>query len=517
MAVKGRNPAVRSDSVVDSIVTLFTGITSGLVIYLLVRDNVVWVSEMAYARSRLSNASTLVKTAARMSERVPLAAIAGLVPVFAALHATGILRRAVRGWLLTGDRVTKADFIATLRHYRTDAGALVEWRKAQMNKLPPVHRAQARAVGYEQRLDAWSGLVETNAAFLDRLADFLSSHWGVTAQEVRLAEPTGNVDRAVDVLGHFARDWSSDSNDARRSVYGYVTSLLQKHADAGAQVVVPGAGFCKLAYDISRLGMKTTAVDYSVQMDAGAQFALYSGLTPTKAVSTGGPSGDQAAAGPSTPAKAGRTSPSKTPSRPAIASSSPTKAKTNGSQGNGNGNDSPKKVSFDAPPSPTKSKSPPTTLEIAPFMHEFSHQVSGKDQLRTVPIDLFPETAPENLTLHYGDFRALARSRPHAYDAVVTVYFIDTAENVFSYLDAIEGLLKEDGVWINYGPLKWGTAPLAEPTLMETVDIAKLRGWQLIEKFQGEDHYTGDPKSMWKAKYQIRGWVAKRTKPTAQS
>jgi hypothetical protein len=151
-------------------------------------------------------------------------------------------------------------------------------------------------------------------------------------------------------------------------------------------------------------------------------------------------------------------------------------------------------------------------------MHQFSHQVSGKDQLRTVPIDLLPPKPLENLTVQYGDFRALARRRPHAYDAVVTVFFIDTAENIFAYLDAIDALLKDDGVWINYGPLKWGSAPLAELTLLEIVNAVKLHGWELVERFQGEDNYTGDSKCMWKGKYQIRGWVAKKKQATkAQS
>jgi hypothetical protein len=56
------------------------------------------------------------------------------------------------------------------------------------------------------------------------------------------------------------------------------------------------------------------------------------------------------------------------------------------------------------------------------------------------------------------------------YDAIVTLFFIDTAENVLQYLDVIKQLLKPGGVWINYGPLKngelWGVCCTAEPDLV---------------------------------------------------
>lgn len=39
------------------------------------------------------------------------------------------------------------------------------------------------------------------------------------------------------------------------------------------------------------------------------------------------------------------------------------------------------------------------------------------------------------------------------FDVVVTCYFLDTANNVFQYLQTIHNLLKPGGLWVNYGPL----------------------------------------------------------------
>jgi len=41
------------------------------------------------------------------------------------------------------------------------------------------------------------------------------------------------------------------------------------------------------------------------------------------------------------------------------------------------------------------------------------------------------------------------------FDCVATVFFIDTASNILSYLETIANVLKTGGVWINLGPLLW--------------------------------------------------------------
>ena len=38
-------------------------------------------------------------------------------------------------------------------------------------------------------------------------------------------------------------------------------------------------------------------------------------------------------------------------------------------------------------------------------------------------------------------------------DSIVTCYFIDTANNVIEYIETIHNILKEGGLWINFGPL----------------------------------------------------------------
>ncbi|KAI5784692.1 N2227-like protein-domain-containing protein [Geopyxis carbonaria] len=65
------------------------------------------------------------------------------------------------------------------------------------------------------------------------------------------------------------------------------------------------------------------------------------------------------------------------------------------------------------------------------------------------------------------------------HDVVVTLFFIDTAENLLLYLEKIRSALKPGGRWINLGPLKYGTAPKIELSLDELLIVAENMGFEL--------------------------------------
>lgn len=153
-----------------------------------------------------------------------------------------------------------------------------------------------------------------------------------------------------------------------------------------------------------------------------------------------------------------------------------------------------------------------TNFELFPYVHDFSHQSTAQHQLRNVVLPDLPGPLkkPANLTLGYGDFTELMHTEPKSYDAIVTLYLIDTAENALQYLDAIRVLLKPGGIWINYGPLKWGTAPQVEFTLEEIEMVVSKLNFTIEQKFSGVDEYNGDNLSLWQGLYKIRGWVARK-------
>ncbi|KIW33026.1 uncharacterized protein PV07_04529 [Cladophialophora immunda] len=105
---------------------------------------------------------------------------------------------------------------------------------------------------------------------------------------------------------------------------------------------------------------------------------------------------------------------------------------------------------------------------IYPFAHAFTNVVSRANQLRryTVP-DVHPGEAFSarlsaglpvgEMNMTAGDF-VLSYSTPESketFDGVVSLFFIDTAPNLFRYIETVRNCLTVGGVWINIGPLLW--------------------------------------------------------------
>ena len=59
------------------------------------------------------------------------------------------------------------------------------------------------------------------------------------------------------------------------------------------------------------------------------------------------------------------------------------------------------------------------------------------------------------MTMIAGDFTKSYNDKKNYYDCVITCFFIDTAINIFEYIDVIQKVLKEGGIWINFGPLSY--------------------------------------------------------------
>ena len=129
-------------------------------------------------------------------------------------------------------------------------------------------------------------------------------------------------------------------------------------------------------------------------------------------------------------------------------------------------------------------------FDLYPFALEFSNVVTRSHQLKRVKIpDIHPGSALETTFSHpksssssspstaaadrmsmtAADFLTLYSSPSHksTFDAVVTVYFIDTAPNLIRYIETIHHCLRDRGLWINLGPLLWhfaDRAPSSFPT-----------------------------------------------------
>jgi carnosine N-methyltransferase len=70
----------------------------------------------------------------------------------------------------------------------------------------------------------------------------------------------------------------------------------------------------------------------------------------------------------------------------------------------------------------------------------------------------------DRLGIASGDFSTVYKKPEYKeeYDAIAMVYFLDTASNPLTYIEAALHCLKPGGIWLNLGPLKWHFEPYGD-------------------------------------------------------
>lgn len=189
---------------------------------------------------------------------------------------------------------------------------------------------------------------------------------------------------------------------------------------------------------------------------------------------------------------------------------------------------------------------------LFPFALDFSNVVSRAHQLKMVRIpDVHPATTLASSTLptnksavdrmnitaaDFSDFYMNVRNR-HKFDAVATVFFLDTASNLISYIQAVSNCLKTGGIWVNNGPLLWHWAdrgpsldegstqspknhePMGrlnqgrvELSVEEVLMLVSSMGFELDDKgIQSEGSgYIQNPNCLLQSLYRTSHWVARK-------
>ena len=164
---------------------------------------------------------------------------------------------------------------------------------------------------------------------------------------------------------------------------------------------------------------------------------------------------------------------------------------------------------------------------IHPYAHWFSHQRTNDSLFRPVR---FPDVVPrlsDKFRFVEGDFLHISppvtptRRKQEAlrevagYDYIVTLFFIDTSQNVLATMEHIYRLLKPGGAWINLGPLLWtgGAQTKLELSLEEVFAAAHYIGFvddSSTEKRTVECEYTSDMFAMMCWIYKAELWIMRR-------
>ena len=205
---------------------------------------------------------------------------------------------------------------------------------------------------------------------------------------------------------------------------------------------------------------------------------------------------------------------------------------------------------------------------LYPWALGFSNHLRRSDQLQRVLVpDVHPATslseASEGMDIHAFDRLSMSsadfcvaykeKDNANSFDAVATVFFIDTAPNLIAYVETVRNCLRDGGLWINLGPLLWhfesnppgthgmvhqedstiqkdsnsqisdaavphtqenlgiGEAGSVELTDEEVKELLKHFGFRIEQDMCGiETGYVQNPQSMLQSIYRPSFWVARK-------
>lgn len=298
------------------------------------------------------------------------------------------------------------------------------------------------------------------------------------AMDWRGAATPSDMNKARSTIRQFYRDWSAEGIDERRACYAPVIQDVAQefatcHDTASVSILVPGAGLGRLVFELCSRGYTVEGNEISYHQLIASNWAL--------------------------------------------------NHTTHAGQ-----------------------------FDLYPFALEFSNVISRDDQLQVVKVpDVHPglelERASEGKQVHAfdrmsmtaADFATIYGDEKHRsmFDAVVTVFFIDTAPNFIRYIEVVRNCLKSAGVWINLGPLLWHfgdrgpthkhdeteaeakkqRSGIEEPGSIELTEqeviALLLRSGFSVEQREIRDEGSGyihNRKSMLQSTYKTSHWIARK-------
>ncbi|XP_052826104.1 carnosine N-methyltransferase-like isoform X1 [Octopus bimaculoides] len=156
--------------------------------------------------------------------------------------------------------------------------------------------------------------------------------------------------------------------------------------------------------------------------------------------------------------------------------------------------------------------------KLYPWIHQWINNKTSADQIEPVSFpDVNPADLPanSNFSMAAGDFLEVY-TEPNSWDCVATVFFIDTAHNIISYVETIWRILKPGGFWVNLGPLLYHFSDMPNESSIELSydDVRQVilqYGFQFEKEETGvKTTYTQNPRSMLQYQYESVFFVARK-------
>ncbi|KNE94974.1 hypothetical protein, variant [Puccinia striiformis f. sp. tritici PST-78] len=133
-------------------------------------------------------------------------------------------------------------------------------------------------------------------------------------------------------------------------------------------------------------------------------------------------------------------------------------------------------------------------------------------------IDQWKVSNRQDFGISVGEFTEIfASSNEHEkWDAIVTCFFLDTAQNIVEYIRRIHQILKSNGIWINLGPTLWHYESSSNPRdLSIELDVCEIKelckkigfDFEVDSEKVIETTYAGNPHINLQQVYKASYWV----------
>ncbi|KAI9062461.1 N2227-domain-containing protein [Trametes sanguinea] len=151
--------------------------------------------------------------------------------------------------------------------------------RASYKRLPWAHKRIGYDLGYTRKLALLEESIHTNASVTEAIASLAREEFPEHFQDASLlsADVSGDLSRVRESLKHFVRDWSEEGQEERLKIFGPILEVLKAVEPSKRermQVLVPGSGLGRLAWEVSQLGFRSTANELSFFMNLAFRFLL---------------------------------------------------------------------------------------------------------------------------------------------------------------------------------------------------------------------------------------------------
>ena len=242
------------------------------------------------------------------------------------------------------------------------------------------------SLDYTKRINMIKEGILLNEKFLLAIINKYSNYYNKKNFKTNFIKRGTLVNKLRSTLKLFIKDWSIEGKKERDIIYNPIIDEIKKYfsdktnINKNNTILIPGAGLCRLAFEIAKLGYEVDAIEVSYYMIICSNYLFNSDLNKNQ-------------------------------------------------------------------------------YQIQPLIHSFNCLKYENDpfQIFNVPDENISEIMKNKdfgkLNIIPGDFILSFKDKNNCYDAIITSFFIDTANNIIQFIEIIYNVIKQGGIWINVGPL----------------------------------------------------------------